>query len=115
MTVDEIKNIDLKDLIALGAFDCACGKRHSPGVAKVIIEKGAVKALPTLLEEIGAKKPFLLSGHDTWSAAGEAVCNVLNEAGISYAEGQTIPGPAPGLHRAATGRKAARSSPPMMS
>ena len=86
MTVDEIKNIDLKDLIALGAFDCACGKRHSPGVAKVIIEKGAVKALPTLLEEIGAKKPFLLSGHDTWSAAGEAVCNVLNEAGISYAE-----------------------------
>ena len=55
MTVDEIKNIDLKDLIALGAFDCACGKRHSPGVAKVIIEKGAVKALPALLGEIGAK------------------------------------------------------------
>ena len=80
MTVDEIKNIDLKDLIALGAFDCDCGKRHSPGVAKVIIEKGAVKALPALLGEIGAKKPFLLSGHDTWSAAGEAVCNVLNEA-----------------------------------
>ncbi len=56
MTVDEIKNIDLKDLIALGAFDCACGKRHSPGVAKVIIEKGAVKALPALLEEIGELK-----------------------------------------------------------
>ena len=78
MTVEEIKTIDLKDLIHLGAFDCACGKRHSPGVAKVIIEKGAVRALPALLEEIGARKPFLLSGHDTFAAAGEAVCSVLD-------------------------------------
>ena len=84
MTVEEIRNIELKDLIELGAFDCSCGKKHAPGVAKVIIEKGAVKALPALLEEIGAKKPFLLSGHDSFAAAGEAVCNVLEEAGYSY-------------------------------
>ena len=84
MTVEEIRNIELKDLIELGAFDCSCGKKHAPGVAKVIIEKGAVKALPALLEEIGAKKPFLLSGHDSFAAAGEAVCSVLEEAGYSY-------------------------------
>ena len=86
MTVEEIKTIDLKDLIQLGEFDCACGKRHSLGVAKVFIEKGAVKTLPALLKEIGAKKPFLLSGHDTYAAAGEAVCKVLADAGVPYSE-----------------------------
>ena len=77
VTVETMKNITLRDLIALGEFDCACGKKHAPGVARVIIEKGAVKSLPALLEEIGAKKPFLLSGHDSFAAAGEAVCSVL--------------------------------------
>ena len=86
MTVEEIKNTSLEDLLSLGDFDCSCGKRHSPGAAKVIIEKGAVNALPSLLEEIGAKKPFLLSGHDTFQAAGEAVCTVLDKAGFSYAK-----------------------------
>ena len=84
VTVETMKNITLRDLIALGEFDCACGKKHAPGVARVIIEKGAVKSLPALLEEIGAKKPFLLSGHDSFAAAGEAVCSVLEEAGLPY-------------------------------
>ncbi|MBQ8074607.1 MAG: sn-glycerol-1-phosphate dehydrogenase [Oscillospiraceae bacterium] len=84
VTVETMKNITLEDLIALGEFDCACGKKHAPGVARVIIEKGAVKSLPALLEEIGAKKPFLLSGHDSFAAAGEAVCSVLEEAGFPY-------------------------------
>ncbi|MBQ2462692.1 MAG: iron-containing alcohol dehydrogenase, partial [Clostridia bacterium] len=86
MTVEEIKKATLNDLIRQGAFECSCGKIHSPGVAKVIIEKGAVRKLPSLLEEIGAKKPFLLSGCDTFRAAGDAVCSVLEEAGYSYAE-----------------------------
>ena len=84
MNAEEIKKLDLEGLISLGEFSCPCGKRHSPGVHRVIIEKGAVKALPELLKEIGAKKPFLLSGHDTFAAAGDAVCDVLKEAGIAY-------------------------------
>ena len=86
MIAEAITNTDLEDLLHLGDFDCSCGKRHSPGVAKVIIEKGAVNSLPSLLEEIGAEKPFLLSGHDTFQAAGEAVCTVLDKAGFSYAK-----------------------------
>ena len=84
MTAEEIKNADLKDLLNLGDFECSCGRKHSPGVAKVIIEKGAVKELPALLHEIGAKKPFLLSGHDTFQAAGDIVCAVLKDAGFAY-------------------------------
>ena len=86
MTVEEIKKATLNDLIRQGSYECSCGKIHSPGVAKVIIEKGAVRKLPSLLEEIGAKKPFLLSGCDTFRAAGDAVCSVLEEAGYSYAD-----------------------------
>ena len=86
VTAEEMKHITLKDLIALGEFGCSCGKKHAPGVAKVIIEKGAVKSLPALLEEIGAKKPFLLSGHDSYAAAGEKVCSVLEASGYPYAE-----------------------------
>lgn len=86
MTVDEIKNISLEELIKIGDFECPCGKTHSPGVEKVIIEKGAVNFLPSLLEEIGARKPFILSGHDTFAAAGDRVCSVLENAGYDYAK-----------------------------
>lgn len=86
MTVDEIKNISLEELIKIGDFECPCGKTHSPGVKKVIIEKGAVNFLPSLLEEIGARKPFILSGHDTFAAAGDRVCSVLENAGYDYAK-----------------------------
>ena len=84
MNAEEIKNMNLTDLIRLGEFSCPCGKKHAPGVHRVIIEKGAVRALPELLREIGAKKPFLLSGHDTFAAAGGQVCEVLEEAGCAY-------------------------------
>ena len=86
MTVNEINNINLEELISMGSFACECGKVHSPGVSKVIVEKGAVNSLPALLEEIGAKKPFLLSGHDTFEAAGASVTAVLENNGIDYAK-----------------------------
>ena len=81
MTAEDVKNISLNELLAMGDFECSCGKTHSPGVSKVIIEKGAVNALPSMLEELGVKKPFILSGHDTFEAAGEKVEGVLESAG----------------------------------
>lgn len=84
MTVEEIKKLELDDLIRLGEFDCVCGKKHSPGVKKVVIEKGAINSLPDLLKELGAVKPFLLSGHDTFAVAGGKVCDVLTGAGYDF-------------------------------
>lgn len=86
MTVEEIKKMELADLIGLGEFECECGKKHISGVKKVVIQKGAISALPDLIEEIGASKPFLLSGHDTFAAAGEKVCSVLEAEGYSYSK-----------------------------
>ena len=85
MNVEQIKNIELSELIAMGEFECeGCGKKHATGVGKVIIEHGAIEKLPELLKEVGAAKPFILSGHDTFAAAGEKVCAVLDKAGIPY-------------------------------
>ena len=85
MTVEEIKTISLSELVSLGEFKCDCGRSHSPGVKKVIIESGAIRKIPDILRESGAKKPFILSGHDTFCAAGDAVCTVLQKAGIPFA------------------------------
>ena len=78
------ENLSMTDWLALGAFACDCGKTHESGTKKVIVEKNAIAKLPAILSEIGGTKPFLLSGHDTFAVAGEKVCAVLDDAGISY-------------------------------
>lgn len=84
MTVEEIKALPLEKLIALGEFGCDCGKTHSVGTKRVIIEEGAINRLPQLIRECGAKKPFLLSGAASFAAAGDKVCAALDSAGIPY-------------------------------
>ena len=74
---------DIYELIRQGSFSCECGKTHSTLVEHIIIEHGAVRALPDLLREYGSSKPFLLSGSTTFKAAGEPVTRVLDEAGIT--------------------------------
>ncbi len=82
--MNDYRKLSMTDWLARGAFECTCGKVHESGTKKVVIEKNAVAKLPALLAEIGGRKPFLLSGHDTFAAAGEKVCSVLKNAGISY-------------------------------
>lgn len=84
MTVEQIRTMELSDLISLGEFDCCCGKKHAAGAKKIVIEKGAVNAIPEILKELDVKKPFILSGHDTYAAAGEKVCDVLTGAGYVF-------------------------------
>lgn len=84
MTAEEIRNIGLSELISMGEFSCSCGRAHSVGTKRVIIERNAVNSLPELIAECGCQKPFLLSGHDSFAAAGEKVCSVLDKAGIQY-------------------------------
>lgn len=84
MTVNEIRSLPLEKLIELGAFECDCGKTHSVGTKRVIIDEGAIDRLPELIHECGAKKPFLLSGTASFAAAGERVCAALERASIHY-------------------------------
>lgn len=84
MTVADVKGKTLEQLLEMGAFSCDCGKVHKCGTKRVVLETGAIKKLPALLEECGAKKPFLLSGKATFAAAGTQVCCVLDDAQIPY-------------------------------
>ncbi len=86
MTVEEIENCSFEELFSLGSFQCSCGKVHHQGVQKVAIEADALLKLPDYLKAIGSKKPFIISGYDTFASAGEKVISVLDDAGISYSK-----------------------------
>ena len=63
---------------------CGCGKKHVCDVKKLIIEKGALASLPSLLYEAGAEKPFLIMDENTKKAAGDTVSDILKNAGILF-------------------------------
>lgn len=70
----------------LGTGNCACGKVHDVTIDEVVIGQGAINRLPEFVERYGAKKPFLLADCNTFAAAGEKVCGVLNAAKIPYSK-----------------------------
>lgn len=67
-------------------FSCSCGKIHSTQVDDIIIEKGAVRRVPEVLERYQSKKAFILADENTYKAAGEKVCVILDERGIAYSK-----------------------------
>lgn len=52
----------------------------------IIVGKGILSQLPGLVKRVGAKKVFVLADKNTYRAAGERVCRLLAEAGISYSK-----------------------------
>ena len=65
---------------------CVCEKDHKTKVAQIVIEGGAIEKIPELVALYNAAKVFILADKNTDKAAGEAVCTVLQNAGISYAK-----------------------------
>lgn len=65
---------------------CDCHRAHPFTVSHICIEKGAIEKLPAFVQEFQAKKPFILADKNTFEAAGEKVCAVLEGAGIPYAK-----------------------------
>lgn len=73
--------MSMEKLNQMNGAACPCGKPHHFD-AKVIIERGAIKGLPAILENYEAKKVYLLSDRNTYRAAGEKVRHILEERGI---------------------------------
>ena len=65
---------------------CACGRDHTVAIDEVIIGKGVIRRLPEFAAKYGAKRPFVLCDKNTYAAAGQAVCTLLEEAGVSYSK-----------------------------
>ena len=69
----------------LSAARCSCGRTHEIALDAVVTGRGAVRRLPEFIARYGAKRPFVLADKNTVAAAGETVCRILEEAGLSYA------------------------------
>ena len=76
--------MSLKELEAIQKSGCACGKAHVADIDKILCGAGVVNELPAILGEYGTKKPYVLCDRNTYAAAGERVCALLEKAGISY-------------------------------
>lgn len=61
---------------------CTCGRQHKINISDVISEPGAINKLPSALEKLGCKHPFVLSDDNTFRAAGERVEKILSKAKV---------------------------------
>lgn len=76
----------INSLIINDGFLCdSCGRQHFGKLKDCIIGDGTVSAIPGLLEQYGATKPYVLCDRNTYRAAGEQVCKILSDARIPYA------------------------------
>ena len=63
---------------------CPCGRPHHAAIDEVVVGKGVIRQIPALLERYGARRPFILADVNTYAAAGETLCRILQEHGIPY-------------------------------
>ncbi|MBE6629405.1 MAG: sn-glycerol-1-phosphate dehydrogenase [Ruminococcaceae bacterium] len=74
-----------KELQSVKASGCACGKCHVADIKSILCGAGVLRELPAILRDFQAKKPYILCDRNTFAAAGERVCALLEGAGIPYA------------------------------
>ena len=75
--------MSLEMMNAMNGAPCSCGKSHTFS-SDVVVGKGVIVQLPAYIAKFHAVRPFVLSDKNTYAAAGEAVCRILTENGISY-------------------------------
>ncbi len=71
-------------LMANDGFLCDCGKHHYGKLKDCIIGENALDRIPDMVQKYSAAHPFVLCDKDTYAAAGGAVCEILEKAGIPY-------------------------------
>ena len=75
--------MSMEKLYAMNGTPCACGKPHR-FAADVVIGKGVIAQIPEYIKKYGGTRAFVLSDKNTYTAAGEQVCAVLDGACIPY-------------------------------
>ena len=73
----------MKKLQAMRGRLCSCGKVHDHNI-RLEIGAGVLNKLPQAVEELEGTKVFVLSDRNTFAAAGQRVCRLLEDAGIPY-------------------------------
>ena len=74
------------DYMNLNGKSCPCGKEHSLSIEKVLIGKGKVNEICSVIHDYKAQKPFVMSDINTEKAAGNHVKELLKSENISFSE-----------------------------
>lgn len=76
--------MSMEMLLNMNGKQCSCGKLHS-FQTQICSGAGALEKIPEYIAQYQAKKVFLLSDRNTYTAAGHRVCEILDAHGIGYA------------------------------
>lgn len=96
LTIGKVEAFDIEDYLDR-RFTCECGREHSVGIERVIIEKGAIERLPHVLEDFKYREVFMVADNNTYEAAGQRVeeiliCEGYNVKKLIYErEGKLVP------------------------
>ena len=63
---------------------CSCGKEHTVDIDKIVIEKGAINKLSTVIAPYKAKRILLVADNNTYAVAGSTVESLLEQCGHSF-------------------------------
>lgn len=80
----DLSDLTLDELLAPEGFDCACGKRHHAGVRRVALSSGAMDQLPSILQSLGVRKPFIVTDGTIRPIAAARVCGLLDKVNVPY-------------------------------
>ena len=75
----------IPEIERLMSTECPCGMKHFSPVKGIFSGKGVINELPSVLkEQYNPSKVFVLADKNTYKAAGEKVCTLLEECVIVY-------------------------------
>lgn len=67
-------------------IQCNCGREHHGLVDEWVCGSGVINKLPEFIKKYNGKKVFILADKNTYKAAGEKACQLLEENGIAYSK-----------------------------
>lgn len=83
LNIENVSDLEINDFLKSG-LQCICGKAHGISLEHVLIEKDAIKKLPSILRKLGFKKALVVADKNTYKAAGNIVEIALKEEKFEY-------------------------------
>lgn len=83
--MSSIGQMSIEELLQY-SYTCDCGRVHSSDIKTVVISSRALAETPRIIQNGGWKKPFIIADCHTYTAAGRAVADHLDAAGIPHSQ-----------------------------
>ena len=80
----DFKHMKLSELVRHEGYACECGREHICALDYLNVGRGILGEVPAMLGAMGVSRPFVVCDDNTYKAAGERVCGLLDKAGIPY-------------------------------